>query len=68
MRMYNPPHPGEVLKELCIEPLNLTVTEVALALGVIPNPEMNATNPGEPPPILGEPELESVSCPPRIGG
>ena len=34
MRMYNPPHPGEVLKELCIEPLNLTVTEVALALGV----------------------------------
>lgn len=34
MRMYNPPHPGEVLKELCIEPLNLTVTEVALALDV----------------------------------
>ncbi|MEB3342634.1 MAG: HigA family addiction module antitoxin [Okeania sp.] len=32
--MYNPPHPGEVLKELCIEPLNLTVTEVAEALGV----------------------------------
>ncbi len=32
--MYNPPHPGEVLKELCIEPLNLTVTEVAKALGV----------------------------------
>ena len=34
MRMYNPPHPGEVLKELCIEPLNLTVTEAAEALGV----------------------------------
>ncbi|WP_324238065.1 HigA family addiction module antitoxin [Okeania sp.] len=34
MKMYNPPHPGEVLKELCIEPLNLTVTEVAEALGV----------------------------------
>ncbi|MGB3298188.1 MAG: HigA family addiction module antitoxin [Phormidesmis sp.] len=32
--MHNPPHPGEVLKELCIEPLNLTVTEVAEALGV----------------------------------
>ena len=34
MKMYNPPHPGEVLKELCIEPLNLSVTEVAEALGV----------------------------------
>jgi len=34
MKMYNPPHPGEVLKELCIEPLNLTVTEAAEALGV----------------------------------
>jgi antitoxin HigA-1 len=34
MKMHNPPHPGEVLKELCIEPLNLTVTETAKALGV----------------------------------
>ena len=34
MLMYNPPHPGEVLKELCIEPLGLTVTEAAKALGV----------------------------------
>lgn len=34
MRMHNPPHPGAVLKELCIEPLNLTVTEVAKALRV----------------------------------
>lgn len=34
MKMHNPPHPGEVLKELCIEPLNLTVTEAAEALGV----------------------------------
>ncbi len=32
--MYNPPHPGEVLKELCIEPLELTVTAAAEALGV----------------------------------
>ncbi|ERN41567.1 addiction module antidote protein, HigA family [Rubidibacter lacunae KORDI 51-2] len=32
--MHNPPHPGEVLKELCLEPLNLTVTEAAEALGV----------------------------------
>lgn len=34
MKMHNPPHPGEVIKELCIEPLNLTITEVAEALGV----------------------------------
>ena len=34
MEMHNPPHPGEVLKELCLEPLNLTVTETARALGV----------------------------------
>ena len=34
MRMHNPPHPGEIIKELCVEPLNLTVTETAKALGV----------------------------------
>ena len=34
MRMHNPPHPGEVLRELCIEPLGLSVTDTAKALGV----------------------------------
>ena len=34
MLMHNPPHPGEVLKELCIEPLGLTVTDAAKALGI----------------------------------
>ncbi|WP_346797289.1 HigA family addiction module antitoxin [Halomonas sp. Bachu 37] len=34
MLMHNPPHPGEVLRELCLEPLNLTVTAAAEALGV----------------------------------
>ncbi len=34
MRMHNPPHPGEVLKALCLEPLNLSVTEAACSLGV----------------------------------
>lgn len=34
MHMHNPPHPGEILKELYIEPLNLTVTETALGIGV----------------------------------
>ncbi|MEK6531929.1 MAG: HigA family addiction module antitoxin [Deltaproteobacteria bacterium] len=32
--MHNPPHPGEVIKKLCMEPLNLTVTGTAKALGV----------------------------------
>src|SRR6266571_4961730 len=34
MKMHNPPHPGEVLKTLCLEPLHLTVTEAARSLGV----------------------------------
>jgi len=34
MKMHNPPHPGEVLKELCLRPKGLSVTEVARALGV----------------------------------
>lgn len=33
-RMHNPPHPGEVLRELCLEPLGVSVTEAAEALGV----------------------------------
>jgi len=32
--MHNPPHPGEVLREGWIEPLGLTVTAAAEALGV----------------------------------
>jgi len=34
MEMFNPPHPGEIIKELCLEPLGLTVTRAAEALGV----------------------------------
>jgi addiction module HigA family antidote len=34
MRMHNPPHPGEVLKSLCLEPLHLTVTDAARSLGI----------------------------------
>ena len=34
MRIHNPPHPGEVIKTLCIEPLGVTVTQAAEALGV----------------------------------
>jgi len=34
MGMHNPPHPGEIVKEFCVEPLNLTVTKAAKSLGV----------------------------------
>ncbi len=34
MRMHNPPHPGEILRELCLAPLGLSVTRTAAALGV----------------------------------
>ena len=34
MKMHNPPHPGEVLRDLCLTPLGLTVTGAAKALGV----------------------------------
>ena len=33
-RMHNPPHPGEVIKELCLDPLKLTVTAAAEGLGI----------------------------------
>ena len=34
MEMFNPPHPGEIIREDCIKPLGLTVTEAAKGLGV----------------------------------
>ena len=34
MPMQNPPHPGEVVKWECLEPLGLTVTRAAEGLGV----------------------------------
>jgi len=34
MTMYNPAHPGVILRELIIEPLRLTVTDAAEHLGV----------------------------------
>ena len=37
MRMKNPPHPGEVVLRQCIEPLNLTITDAAAAIGVTRN-------------------------------
>ena len=34
MNMHNPPHPGEVLNELCIKPVGASITDAAKALDV----------------------------------
>ncbi len=34
MRMFNPPHPGEILAELWLVPLKLTITQAAKNLNV----------------------------------
>ena len=34
MAMHAPPHPGRSIKDACLEPLNLSVTEGAEMLGV----------------------------------
>lgn len=37
MKMYNPPHPGEILKELWLEPLGISITQAAKAMGISRN-------------------------------
>ncbi len=37
LSMHQPPHPGEILRELCLRPLQLSVTEAADSLGVSRN-------------------------------
>jgi addiction module HigA family antidote len=34
MLMHSPPHPGDIIKELCLGPLGLSITAAAKALGV----------------------------------
>jgi len=34
MGMHNPPHPGDIIKDFCVEPLGLTVTKAAESIGV----------------------------------
>ena len=34
MQMYNPVHPGEVLKEAYLDPLKMSVTEFARRIGI----------------------------------
>jgi addiction module HigA family antidote len=44
MIMKNPPHPGLVVLQECIEPLGLTITDAAQALGVSRNPLSELVN------------------------
>lgn len=32
--MHHPPHPGEVIKELCLDPLKVTVTAAADGMNI----------------------------------
>ena len=34
MKMFNPPHPGEIIKGLWLDPMGATITEAASAIGV----------------------------------
>ncbi len=34
MNMHNPPHPGDIIRDLCLEPLELCVPDAAKAWGV----------------------------------
>lgn len=34
MNMHNPPHPGEIIRELCLKALDLSVTDAATGLGI----------------------------------
>ena len=57
MEMFNPPHPGEILREDCLKPLGLTVTAAASGLGVsrgslselLKRPQWNFARHGDPP-------------------
>lgn len=37
LRKHQPPHPGKILRELCLAPLQLSVTDAADSLGVSRN-------------------------------
>jgi addiction module HigA family antidote len=44
MRMHNPPHPGEIIKADCLDPLELSVTEGAKVLRVTRQTLSNLVN------------------------
>jgi addiction module HigA family antidote len=44
MPMKNPPHPGRLVRQECLEPIGLSVTDAAKALGVSRNALSELTN------------------------
>ena len=44
MRMYNPPHPGEILSEFWLNPLGLSIHETATRLNVTDNTVVEMVN------------------------
>lgn len=34
MEMYNPPHPGEIIKGLWLDPMGASITDAAQAMGI----------------------------------
>ena len=44
MQMYNPPHPGKIIKEVYLKDYNLSVTAFALKLGVSRNTASELVN------------------------
>jgi antitoxin HigA-1 len=34
MKMHNPPHPGEIIKGLWLDPMDISITDAAEAMGV----------------------------------
>jgi antitoxin HigA-1 len=37
MKMHNPPHPGKIIKGLWLDPMGVSITEAARAMGVSRN-------------------------------
>ena len=44
MPMYDPPHPGRIVRQECLEPLSLTITRAAEVLGVTRQAVNNLVN------------------------
>ena len=44
MPMHDPPHPGRIVRQECLEPLGLTITKAAQVLGVTRQAVNNLVN------------------------
>lgn len=44
MKLKNPPHPGRIVRQECLEPLGLSVTEAAKVLGITRQALNNVVN------------------------